>query len=103
MPLPPAASDAVGSISHMSPQPGTNPTSEQKPGGSTERKAHLLKHSKQEVSVHGSVAHLMSAGQSWWFMAVGERQVFMLSLPAEVRGNASLAWCLGKPLAGQFL
>lgn len=95
-PLPLGASDALGSISHMSPQPGTNPTSEQKPGGSTEGKAHLLKHSKQGVSVNGSVAHLMSAGQSWWSVAVGERrQVFMLSLSAEVRGEASLAWCLG--------
>lgn len=37
----------------MSPQPGTNPTGEQKPGGSTERKAHLLKHSKQEFLCMG--------------------------------------------------
>lgn len=46
----------------------------------------------------------MSAGQSWWSVAIGERrQVFMLSLPAEVRGKASLAWYLGKLPAGHFL
>lgn len=86
-PLPPGAPDSVGSISHVSPQPGTNPTSEQKPGGSTERK-----HSNQSVSVPGSASHLVSPGQIWWSMGVGERrQAFMLSLPAQVRGKDSLA------------
>lgn len=78
----------------MSPLPRTNSTpSEWKRGGSLERKAHLLKHSK--FLCMGLSVTWCLVGRAWWVMVVRERRlVLMLSLPAGVRDREGQAWCL---------